>query len=185
MPGSLLTTITGEALFNDRTGAVIFSLPLAIASGAQSPAPTEVAVLLAKEVAGGIAFGLLVGLNLLLFGLIGFELTALSSASLQYIWLGMLSIPIALISRLASVAIPIGVLGLFERFERNCITLLTWAGLRGALAVALALSLPVHSPARAPIVAATYAIAIFSTLVQATTVEPLARHLVQRGARAL
>ncbi|MGH8259812.1 MAG: cation:proton antiporter, partial [Steroidobacteraceae bacterium] len=120
-------------------------------------------------------------LNLLLFGLIGLELTALAGTALQYASLAALAIPIALVARLVSVAVPIGALGLFERFEPRSVRLLTWAGLRGALAIALALSLPQDSPARAPIVVATYAIAVFSTLVQATTVEPLARRWTRRA----
>lgn len=256
---SLLTTISGEALFNDGTGIVVFSVMIAIASGTQSPAPAEVATLLAKEVFGGLAFGLAVGysgfvllrsidsyaveilitiamatggyaladalgvsapiatvvmgltignrgrefamseltrerlftfwdltdnlLNLLLFGLVGLELTALAASSLRYAALAALSIPIALAARFVSVAIPIGCLSAFERFEQGCFRLLTWAGLRGALAVALALALPADSPARAPIVTATYAIALFSTLVQAMTVEPLARRWTRRARR--
>ena len=256
---SLLTTIAGEALFNDGVGIVIFTLLLAIATGTESPAPPHVAALLAREVLGGIAFGLAAGfagflllrsidsyaveilitlamatagyaladalgvsapiatvvmgivignrgqfamseltrerlftfwdladdlLNLLLFGLIGLELTALAGSALAFAWLAVLSIPIALAARLVSVAIPSWILRPFGRFEPGCIRLLTWAGLRGALAIALALSLPTHSAARAPIVTATYAIALFSTLVQATTVEPLARRWTRGDTRA-
>ena len=51
----------------------------------------------------------------------------------------------------------------------------------GITAVALALSLPV-GPARNLIVTATYLIAIFSILVQATTVGPLVRRWNRAGA---
>ena len=51
----------------------------------------------------------------------------------------------------------------------------------GITAVALALSLPV-GPARNLIVTATYRIAIFSILVQATTLGPLVRRWNREGA---
>jgi CPA1 family monovalent cation:H+ antiporter len=47
--------------------------------------------------------------------------------------------------------------------------LLTWCGLRGGLALALALSLP-DSPEKATIVNMTYAVVIFSILVQGATI---------------
>jgi len=262
---TLLTLITGEALFNEGTGVVAFTVLLAIASGAESPAPPHVAALLAQQVLGGTGFGLLVGyagflllksidsyaveilitlamatggyaladelgfsapiatvvmglmignggrqyamseltrerlftfwdladnlLNLLLFGLIGLELVAFARTAFAFVGLAALAIPIALAARFVSVAVPVGMLRQLEHlgfgrlhFGPGCVRLLTWAGLRGALAVALALSLPEHSPARAPIVTATYAIAVFSTLVQATTVEPLARRWTRDAA---
>ena len=45
---------------------------------------------------------------------------------------------------------------------------MTWGGLRGGISIALALSLP-ELPAARPLVATTYAIVIFSILVQALT----------------
>ena len=54
------------------------------------------------------------------------------------------------------------------------IKILTWGGLRGGIAVALALSLPL-TPERGTILMATYMVVIFSVAVQGLTIEPLIR----------
>ncbi len=54
---------------------------------------------------------------------------------------------------------------------------LFWGGLRGALALALALGLPDALPGREAIVTTTFAVVLFSILVQGLTVTPLLRHL--------
>ena len=48
---------------------------------------------------------------------------------------------------------------------------LFWAGLRGAVAVAMALSLPVDFPQRELLQAITFGIVLFTLLVQGTTIE--------------
>ena len=113
-------------------------------------------------------------LNLLLFGLVGLQLTALAPTLRVYLLPAALALPLVLAARYVSVAVPTALLRGVQRFEPHFVKLMTWAGLRGALSVALALSLP-PGPARSLIVTATYLIAIFSILVQATTVGPLAR----------
>jgi len=113
-------------------------------------------------------------LNLLLFGLVGLELTALAGTFREYLIPAAAALPIVLIARYVSVGVPVAVLRRFQHFEPHTVKLMTWAGLRGALSVALALSLP-EGPPKPLIVTATYLIAIFSILIQATTVEPLAR----------
>jgi len=55
------------------------------------------------------------------------------------------------------------------------IMMLTWGGLRGAISVALALSLP-FGAARDTIITVTYAIVVFSILVQGLTLPRLLRH---------
>jgi monovalent cation:H+ antiporter, CPA1 family len=270
VPTSLLTKITGEALFNDGTGVVVFVVLLGVASGAHDLSPivhgvspiaplpkaSAIAQLFAQQVLGGGLFGLAVGyfgllllrsvdsypvetlvtlamatggyaaaeglhvsaplatvvmglvvgsgrvyamsgltrerlfmfweladdlLNLLLFGLVGLELTALAGTVRGYLIPAAAAVPIVLIARYISVGAPILVLGRFQRFEPHTVNLMTWAGLRGALSVALALSLAEGS-AKELIVTATYVIAIFSILVQATTVEPLARRWMRQKA---
>ena len=52
---------------------------------------------------------------------------------------------------------------------------LVWGGLRGALALALVLSIPEGVPWRHPIVAVTFAVVAFSIIVQGLTCRPLLR----------
>jgi CPA1 family monovalent cation:H+ antiporter len=54
---------------------------------------------------------------------------------------------------------------------------LWWGGLRGALALALVLTLPANLPLRDSIVIATFAVVVFSVLVQGLTMTALLRHL--------
>ncbi|MCA9802773.1 MAG: Na+/H+ antiporter [Cyanobacteria bacterium HKST-UBA02] len=55
--------------------------------------------------------------------------------------------------------------------------ILFWGGLRGALSMALALSLPVDFPARNEILHMTFAVVLFSLLAQGLTIEPLVKAL--------
>jgi monovalent cation:H+ antiporter, CPA1 family len=119
-------------------------------------------------------------LNLLLFALLGLELLTLSSNLRVLAGPAFLAIPIVLAARALSVALPVLLLRPLQKFEAHTVKLLTWAGLRGALSVALALSLP-EGRSRDSIVVATYVVALFSILVQATTVEPLARRWMAAG----
>jgi Na+:H+ antiporter len=112
-------------------------------------------------------------LNLLLFGLIGIEIIALVSPAAHLVP-ALIAVPIVLAARFASVGLPVLGLRLFREFLPNTVKIMTWGGLRGGISLALALSLP-QFPGREPIVAATYAVVIFSILVQGLTIEPLAR----------
>ena len=69
--------------------------------------------------------------------------------------------------------------GLAERLPSDWLHVLFWGGLRGAVAVAMALALPADLPQRALLQEITFGVVLFTLLVQGTTVG----RLVARAAR--
>jgi CPA1 family monovalent cation:H+ antiporter len=63
------------------------------------------------------------------------------------------------------------------RVSRQHQHILFWGGLRGALALALALGLPAEVPAREDIITITFAVVAFSMFVQGLTMTPLLRRM--------
>jgi CPA1 family monovalent cation:H+ antiporter len=114
-------------------------------------------------------------LNSLLFLLIGLEVLELATMRESF-GLAAAAIPIVLAARAISVAVPIGLLKFKETFDRGTVRILTWGGLRGGISVALALSLPVVVE-KSLLLAATYAVVVFSILVQGLTVERLVKRI--------
>jgi CPA1 family monovalent cation:H+ antiporter len=118
-------------------------------------------------------------LNAVLFVLIGLEVLILSFR-LEYLIASLTMIPVVLLARFVSVGLPVGVMRRYRSFSPHVVKILTWGGLRGGISVALALSLP-GGPVRDDIVAVTYAVVVFSILVQGLTIGPLVRRVM--GAR--
>jgi CPA1 family monovalent cation:H+ antiporter len=117
-------------------------------------------------------------LNAVLFVLIGMEVLILAYRE-EYLYAGLLAIPIALFARLVSVGIPIGVMRRYRDFSPMVVSVLTWGGLRGGISVALALSLP-PGEVRDALVTVTYAVVAFSILVQGLSIGPLVRYAQSR-----
>ncbi len=242
-PKSLETKITGESLFNDGVGVVVFLSLLAIATGNMQPTFGNIATLFAQEIIGGLLLGFALGfigfamlkqidnyqveilitlalvtggyslasqlhisgplamvvagliignqarslamsrkteehldtfwelideiLNAMLFLLIGLEVLILEFQA-DYLFFGLLAIPLILAVRLVAVSLPVLILKRSREFSPGVIKALTWGGLRGGISVALALSLP-KGEFRDLILTATYLVVIFSIAVQGTT----------------
>lgn len=106
-------------------------------------------------------------LNIILFLMIGLELLRIHYEN-KILYSALLVIPIVIMTRYLTIAIPMNIFKLKRRYFPNIIFILTWGGLRGGLAVALALSTPpgfVHDL----LLQLTFAVVIFSVLVQGTT----------------
>jgi CPA1 family monovalent cation:H+ antiporter len=112
-------------------------------------------------------------LNLLLFGLIGLEMMALTF-SLVHAAAAAAAIVIVLAARLVSVAVPVVLAPRLRPHRIAAITIMTWGGLRGGISIALALSLPAAIAGHEAIVSSTYGVVIFSILVQALTLRRVA-----------
>jgi CPA1 family monovalent cation:H+ antiporter len=110
-------------------------------------------------------------LNAVLFVMIGLELLRLEFEP-TYAWAAALAIPAVLAARFLSVGFATLVPGLRQDFPLRVVGTLTWGGLRGAISVALALSLP-YGAERDAIITVTYAIVLFSILVQGLTLTRL------------
>jgi CPA1 family monovalent cation:H+ antiporter len=124
-------------------------------------------------------------LNAVLFVLLGLEVLAMAFLAWR-LAAGLLTIPVVLLARFVSVGLPIWLFRLYRKVPRYTTRFLTWGGLRGAISVALALSLPSRVggepvPEREILLVLTYIVVVFSVLVQGLTVGLLIRRWLVAG----
>lgn len=120
-------------------------------------------------------------LNTILFVMIGLELIIMPS--LQHYWLiALLSIVIILLARFLSVSLP-GIFLLGKKTNIYNLFIITWAGLRGGISIAMALSIP-PSKYKEIILAVCYIIVIFSIIVQGLSLNRLVNRIEVKTSKA-
>jgi monovalent cation:H+ antiporter, CPA1 family len=110
-------------------------------------------------------------LNAVLFVLIGLEVLVLKF-EMTYFTAGVIAIPMIILARFIAISIPVKALSIVRSFTPGAIKIMTWAGLRGGISIALALSMPT-GPERDLFLLMTYIVVVFSILVQGLTVKKL------------
>lgn len=119
-------------------------------------------------------------LNALLFFLIGFALL-LIDFNVYGIILMVVAIPVCLVARYVSLWIPFQLLKRIRTYNPYTLKIMTWGGLRGGLALAMALSIPSKTAfvgdidIKDLVLVMTYSVVMFSILIQGSTVEPMIR----------
>jgi CPA1 family monovalent cation:H+ antiporter len=106
-------------------------------------------------------------LNTMLFLFMGLHILGLVVTPAE-LWPVLVAVPLAVVSRFVSVAVPIAFLRESLREKFSGIVVLTWAGMRGGISIALALTLPV-SPWRTDLLVITYAVVVFTIVGQGLT----------------
>lgn len=115
--------------------------------------------------------------NSLIFVLIGVHEARQPFASVALP--ALLAIAVVMLSRAAAIYPTALLFWRSERLKLNSAYqhILVWGGLRGALALALALGLPPEMPGQSEIITVTFAVVAFSIVVQGLTMTPLLRRL--------
>ena len=116
--------------------------------------------------------------NTVLFVLMGIVMITLDF-NIFHLLLGIISIFLVLLTRYIAISISNVFLKKPNRASKTDRLILTWAGLRGGISIALALSLP-EGEVKDIIVYATYVVVVFSIIAQGLTMEKLVSKLLKR-----
>lgn len=115
--------------------------------------------------------------NAVLFVLIGLEIMTLKFES-DYLLVAIISVLIVLGARYVVIVFSNVLLKKQHRASRREGVILTWAGLRGGISIALALTLP-ESEVRDVILFSTYTVVVFSIIVQGLTIGKLLKRPIK------
>jgi len=115
-------------------------------------------------------------LNSVLFLLIGLEVVVVRFDP-SFAWIIVLSIPLVLVARFIAVSVPALMFRSHYMLVPGMTKIMTWGGLRGGISIALALSIP-DVPQQPVLLAATYAVVVFSVVVQGLTLRALITRVI-------
>ena len=126
-------------------------------------------------------------LNALLFLMIGLALLVIEFEQPKLLMI-LCMIPVVLLARFISVALPYTAFRRFRDYNKYSVRILSWGGLRGALSLAMAVSIPAgimldddgSRGLRNLMATMTYVIVLFSIIVQGVTIAPM----INRAKRA-
>ena len=119
-------------------------------------------------------------LNGILFLLIGLTLLEIQFHPVDW-YIMLMALPIVLIARYLSVKFAYVGFSFFRKYNPMSVKILTWGGLRGGLALAMAMAIPAGTmvipekgiDVREIILVMTYVVVFFSILIQGSTIVPL------------
>ena len=117
--------------------------------------------------------------NAVLFVLIGIVMITLEF-DIQHLLLGIASILVVLFARYIAILLSNLFLQKSHRASKKESIILTWAGLRGGISIALALSLP-EGEVKDIILYATYVVVVFSIIAQGLSIEKLVSKLLKQN----
>ena len=106
-------------------------------------------------------------LNALLFALMGLQIIVLTISG-KMVWLSLAAIPVVIVARFISIWLIGKPLARRWSFHPHSTILMTWAGMRGGISIALALAIP-SSQYTTVLLTVTYGVVAFSILVQGLT----------------
>ncbi|GAB3721088.1 cation:proton antiporter [Spirosoma lituiforme] len=110
-------------------------------------------------------------LNTVLFVMIGLQVVGLPYLS-NYTWIALCATVLVIAARWLSILLPFLLQFQLAKQPKGSLRILTWAGLRGGISIALALSLP-DSPYNELILACCYGVVMFSIIGQGLTLNRL------------
>lgn len=116
-------------------------------------------------------------LNAILFVLIGLEFIGIQFDTYTVLS-AFVAVSIALFGRWVSILIPIYTLTYFKMLNLQLLNVLTWSGLRGGISIALALS--IEGVYHNFLVSITYAVVIFSMMVQGISISHVIKKYLRR-----
>lgn len=121
-------------------------------------------------------------LNAVLFVLLGMEVIMITFSPSLLVG-GDAAVVVTLLARAATVGLPVAAGARWFRLPSGSAPVLIWGGLRGAISVALALSLP-SGHARDVVLTLTYCVVAFSILVQGLSLGHVVRAVIATKAAA-